>query len=217
MLWVHLLALPQARAAEERVQAEALLAQSADVRLKNAPLGAALQRLSGAFGLPLWLDRRVDPTTVINLEERGATLGQLLARAAGQAGLGTALCGPVFYVGPPKEAERLREVTLRSRSLVRDLPPAVRRAYTRRGETVWPRLTEPRVVVEALLAQNGLRLQDSDAIPHDLWEGRELPSMPVADRLTLMLYGFGLEWAPSEEDPRVVRVGPIDGPRVGAK
>lgn len=64
----------------------------------------------------------------------------------------------------------------------------------------WPRLTEPRWIARKLGAEVGLTLPTADMIPHDLWVAGDFPEMTLAERLTLVLAGFGMTYAVDEKE-----------------
>jgi hypothetical protein len=70
----------------------------------------------------------------------------------------------------------------------------------------WDELAEPRRLVEELAAKAGIRVQNPEQVPHDLWPAADWPPLPWTDRMTLVLAGFGLsfEVAPAGMDIRLV-------------
>jgi hypothetical protein len=72
-------------------------------------------------------------------------------------------------------------------------------------------LSEPRKLVEQLTTNLGVKMENPDDIPHDLWRGAKYPDMAPADWLTLLLVGFDRTW---QLDSRggTVRIVPIKRP-----
>ena len=76
------------------------------------------------------------------------------------------------------------------------MSPACRPSCARRScgkqQLAWPRLSEPRQVISAVIEQRGWRVAEPERIPHDLWAAGELPELSVAEVLTVLLIGFDL-------------------------
>src|SRR5690606_15029045 len=72
-------------------------------------------------------------------------------------------------------------------------------------------LSEPRKLVEELAQSLGVRIENPNDIPHDLWRKGEFPAMAPADWLTLILAGFDCTW---QVDSRgtTLRIVPIQRP-----
>jgi hypothetical protein len=78
-----------------------------------------------------------------------------------------------------------------------------------RRRIAWPQLTEPRGLVTRLLADHGWQATSAAEIPHDLWAAGELPAMPLADQLTVLLAGFDLSYRLAAEG-RGIEIVPVD-------
>lgn len=178
------------------------LEQPASVAWRNAPLGPAVRRLMAASRVPIWIDRRIDPTQRVTFVANAQPLGDLLDQWAEGRSLGTAVVGGTVYLGPLKKARYLTS-----------LPSTVRRGSTkgliRRGETSWPRLTTPREVVDELAEEAGFAIGNPESIPHDLWDAGRMEDLAVGDRLTLVLLGFDLRWSRPKHQPATIRIDPI--------
>ena len=187
-------------------ESEHKLSLPIQLRLRNAPLRDVLSRLSQATDQAIFVDRRVDPSVRIELEFSGKPLRDVLRAAAEQAECETAMLGSIVYFGPPQSARCLPELAVRCRHQIQTIPTHLRKKYLHEATTHWKRLAQPREVVNQMLRKQGLRLEDTNAIPHDLWPAGTLPEAPLADRLTLLLIGFELEWFPTPDNPRKVGV-----------
>ncbi len=179
------------------------LASPATGRWRDAPLAPSVNRLADAFSTPLWIDRRIDPSTPITLTADEGTLASMLDRFAAASEAKAATLDRVVYLGPAKSAAALPWLAEQWRRS----PP---RGMKRRSETTWPRLTTPRSLAEALAAEAGCQLANADAIPHDLWPAGGTPRLMVGDRLTLVLLGFDRRWSIEPNDKRRVLIEPID-------
>lgn len=162
----------------------------------QVPLQEAIARLSDTIRRPVFLDRRVDPNRRVRLSIRDATVEQALQRLAENLSLGTSQLDSVVYLGPRQTAERLRTLAALRNAEASRLPPANRRVLQQRNRLTWPRLTEPRGLVEGIVQAHGWTVHGAELIPHDLWPAGELPAMKLTDQLTLLLTGFDLTFEP---------------------
>lgn len=193
-------------------QARAQQAHPAPVAVSwvDAPLGAALRRLPAAGVAAPFVDRRVDPNTRLTATAEGP-LPDILRSALRPAGYGVSELGGVAYVGPDNAARELRTLAQRNRRRLAGARREAREALSREGALEWPRLAEPRALVQRLASEAGVALRDATMIPHDVWDEGRLPAMPRADQLTLLLYGFDLTWRVADEGA-ALSVAPIERP-----
>jgi hypothetical protein len=166
--------------------------RNATIHWERVPLRDAVGRLNELFDEPIFVDRRVDPTLRISLNVDGATLPEVLERLAASASLGVSELPPLHYLGPRSAADQLRTVATVRREEVGRLPAARRGALERKQALTWPRITEPRKLISALVERRGWRVGGAERIPHDLWPAGELPALALGDQLTVLLIGFDL-------------------------
>jgi hypothetical protein len=179
------------------------------VRWEQLPLADAVVRLNEISLGDVLLDRRVDPNQLVSLALKNATAEEVAAEVAAAQSLGVARLGHVIYLGPKKTADGLSELVALQRKEIAALPESDRREFTERRKIVWPRLTEPRGLVTRLVADHGWRVAAADRIPYDLWAAGELPTLPLADQLTLLLVGFDLTYQ-VQLDKRTIEIVPIN-------
>jgi hypothetical protein len=178
------------------------------VKWENLPLADALDRIEAVTQTPILLDRRVDPERRIHLTATGAEVDEVLAQVSSSTELGHARIGPLFYVGPRTTADRLSTLAAERRQEVAALPSDLRRSFADRKRLVWPRLTEPRGLVIQLVEEHGWKIFGANLVPHDLWAAGELPSMALADQLTILLAGFDLTYRVLP-DRRTIEIVPV--------
>jgi hypothetical protein len=176
-------------------------------------LRSALARLSEVQGVPIWLDRRVDPNAELNLSASNqpiaAVLDQLTADPRGE--LGWTTLRNVVYVGPRDAARELATLSELARQALAKAPADVRRKWLTPSAWTIPRLSEPRKLLDETLAAVDAKLQAGATIPHDVWAECALPGIAPIDRVVLMLAGFDLAVEPAADGGRV-RVSPIKRP-----
>jgi hypothetical protein len=179
------------------------------VRWEQLPLADAVDRLNEISLGDVLLDRRANPNQLVTLALNNATADEVAAELAAACSLGVAKLGHVIYLGPKQATDGLVALVALRRKEIAALPEGVRRGFTERRKIVWPRLTEPRGLVTRLSADHGWRVTESERIPYDLWAAGELPNLPLADQLTLLLIGFDLTYQ-VQLDNRTIEIVPID-------
>lgn len=162
-------------------------------------------RLAEVQKVGVWIDRRVDPSTVLYFEASNRKLGVLFEDLASSLDLGCFLFDSVAYLGPKEsaamlpvliEARRRRQTEARRRRPVSSRTSATLR---QRVAPAIPFLSEPREILRELTAGHGLILRNPEALPHDLWDANTLPEMPLGDLLTLLLIGFEIDYEVDED------------------
>jgi hypothetical protein len=197
------------------VAADAQLSQrlqrSVTVAWQGQQLGAALNRLADAQQLHLWVDRRVDPNTPVELTLSNRPLAEVLAAVAQPHGLAFAPFNGVIYVGPQQTAGELATLGALARQSLNKAPIEARARWLRVKAWSFPARSEPRALLADLAKSIGAQLRDAERVPHDLWPARSLPAMSPLDRAILLLAGFDLTCQVSP-DGRQLRIVPITRP-----
>jgi hypothetical protein len=178
---------------------------------EQVPLSEAVERLAHALRQPIFVDRRVDPTRLVNFSSDAAAAEVVLNTLASELGLGVSHIKPVFYLGPPDMAQSLRTLAALRGEEARQLPPDERQVLGERKPRSWPRLAEPRSLVTELMQGHGWSVDHAELIPYDRWPAGQLPAMSLSDQLTLLLAGFDLTFHPLPGQHTLV-IQPIERP-----
>ena len=166
------------------------LASVTSVLFESAPLGERLETLSRVHRLYVWLDRRVDPSRVVDFQLQGRTVEQTLRQLAATLDLGVCVVGNVVYLGPAETAARLGSWSAHWETERKRLPAAWAQTLGKRSKLSWPLLSTPREVLESVAQQAGMKWEQLEQIPHDLMRATELPELSLAEQLMLLLSGF---------------------------
>jgi len=177
-----------------------------------APLRDRIGQLARQQGISVFLDRRVDPRTPINLTASNVTMEQLLLQLCEQQELGFCRLGDSFYVGPKLAAQRLMIGSTSSTKAGRKTSTAL----LKKSASDWPDLTTPKEALNALVAEAGLELENADLLPHDLMPSGNMPPMTLDRRLRLLLIQFDLDYELNRNARTLVLKRASDLPTTGS-
>lgn len=204
------------RALHERLQ------QSVGLTLSEKPLREGLYEFGRSQRIGVLLDRRIDPGRPINLSLNDFPARDVLAQIGVAGGARGIWIGPLAYFGPKRAVARANPLIDRVHQAIRRLPPQAARRMVARRATQWPALTTPRQLLERLADEGRVEVDGLERLPHDLLAEASLPSMPLCDRLTVLLMQFDLTFEPSNDGRRItlrpipddlpIAVGEADGP-----
>ncbi len=157
---------------------------------QKAPLRNRIGGLARQQGISVFLDRRVDPRTPINLMASNVTMEQLLLQVCDQHNLGFCRLGDNFYLGPKQSADRLLAGSEDAAKTARKASNTLLKKTTSK----WPDLTTPEEALNAILAESELNVENIDLLPHDLMAAGSMPAITLDQRLRLLLIQFGLDY-----------------------
>jgi hypothetical protein len=179
------------------------------IHWERVPLSEAIQRLKQLFDDPIFVDRRIDPGTRISLDIEATSAEEVVKAVAPAHDWAVVRLHKFIYLGPKSAAEQLRGVVSARARDVGGLPASQRAQWTRGEPISWARLSEPRMLISELVGRRGWRMENSDAIPHDLWAAGELPEMGLAEQLSMLLIGFDLTFK-FEPTARTIEIVSLD-------
>jgi hypothetical protein len=176
------------------------------------PLREWADRITGIVGVPVIVDRRIDHTTPITLDAAGEPVAAVLERGASLAGAAVEVLGSSIRLVPPEAAGRATAAEAARQAELRGLPAAERARLAARDAWAWAEGSEPRVMLERLVADAGVRLDGLQRVPHDHVPAETLPRLSVAERIDAVLAHFDLRaaWRPGggEVVPAEERITP---------
>ncbi len=176
------------------------------------PLREWTERAGELAGMPVILDRRIDPDTPVTIDCRGEPLRDVLDRVAASADAtvdvlrSSVRIVPRPLAGLAANAERARDERLSH------LSPGRRKAAVARQTWTWPAAARPRDLLSAAATEAGLDIAGLDGVPHDHFPAATLPALSLAERLDLVLAHFDrrLDWHADANSVMAATVVPID-------
>jgi hypothetical protein len=154
----------------------------------------ALTNLSQTTAVAIFLDRRLDPDHKLDFSASEEPLQAVLAVVAQRLDGDVSLVGSVVYIGPRPTAGKLATLAALKRQEAQQLAGDARARLQRSEVWRWEEPSEPRLLLAELAKRGGVKVENSELIPHDLWTAVSWPAMPWTDRMTLLLAGFGLTY-----------------------
>ncbi|MCA9103260.1 MAG: hypothetical protein KDA63_19025, partial [Planctomycetales bacterium] len=188
---------------------DVVLARPTSLALSESPVRDALGQIAKSHDLPIWLDRRVDPSRSVDLELSEATLGQAVKQIAGAVGADVAIVGPIVYVGPPSWAAVARTSAVAFREQLAELGRAERQNWVDARVWKWPELTTPADLIVLVQSSALTKIGGSERVPYDLWPALDLGRSSPCDVLTLVALQFGLR-ATVQLESGEVQLVPLD-------
>jgi hypothetical protein len=154
----------------------------------------AFDSLARGTGVAIFLDRRIDPTRKLTLRVTDEPLRGVLATAAEQVDAGVTLVGSVVYIGPKATSSKLLALANLRRQEAGRLPAEARIRQGKSEAWNWNDLAEPRALLADLAGRGGVRVENPELVPHDLWPAADWPAMSWIERMTLLLAGLDLTY-----------------------
>ena len=158
---------------------------------KDAELRDRLVAFSEAEKIAVMLDRRIDPSTLMNLGVENRTLEQIFWRVGREAEIGVCRIEDCYYFGP---VDTVVVLPIALDTLSRQAKKVRRRSNVKwtikRAVRTGP-IVATKALIEAIADKHGFSVNGLHELPHDLWYEVSLPPMSVIGQMQLMLAGFG--------------------------
>jgi len=169
-------------------------------------------RVAAAAGLPVVVDRRLDPDTRVSLDCRAEPLRGVLGRGAAAAGGDVAVLASTARIVPAGTAATIVAAESARVAAIRGLPPRQRAVLDERRPWTWPAAARPRDLIADRAAAGGVRLAGLDSLPHDHLPAASLPAISLAEGLDLVLahYDLRVDWRTGPGAAATGRVVAID-------
>lgn len=187
----HAQCAPPPRSSQTERILEQELERAATIVWTDSPLRQAMQGVMTSRGVPVWVDRRCDPSQPINLTSHASLADAFWELSQSNPQLDIAWSSDVIYVGPEHEANRWATMHQWHRQQIGRLPRPARRRWLATSPWQWTRLTDPQTLLQQLETELGIRIEDRKRVTHDLWPAADFPPLPAFVRLELLTAGFG--------------------------
>lgn len=178
------------------------LAAPLNAQWAGVTLVDAVEKLSSARRIAVFIDPRIDPTTPINASFSGTPTIDALREMAESAGADVVAFHSLVVIAPEETARRLRTlIVLVDEAIAADGDRGQR--ILARKSLSWDDLATPAEIVAKIgdASHWNLTIEGIDAIPHDHWRQGDFPAVAAAEALTLALMNSN----------RTVRVNPETG------
>jgi len=189
------------------------MAQPGTIFWTDSPLQQAVAGLTQTRRVPIWLDRRCDPTSELSFVSQEPLNDCLWKLDESTEDLDIAWSSEMIYFGTKGSADRWATVTAAHRDMIKKRPKPQRQRYLAEKKWSWPRLTNPQELLRQLEKEWGSSFQGRERLHHDLWPAANYSALPFFVRLELLLSGFDLSFDFDEvgnprirEMPRTPRV-----------
>lgn len=176
---------------------------------RATPIASIADRLGSIAGMPVVIDRRIDPTKRIDLDGAGRPAEAVLTELAEAAGGEVASLRHSFRITPKGLGRRVADADAARASRIAPLPSAARESLATASPWRWDAGTPPREIVERLAEEASIPIGPLDAIPHDHLPAGSFAPMPLADRLDLVLAHYDLRIDAVPEGRRSLVIVPL--------
>ena len=160
------------------------------VMWRDAALKDRLMRFSQNQKVAIFLDRRVDPSTLINITSNNVTIEQFLLEIAKQADLGICRIENIYYLGPKETADSLAYTSELMLKAANKFGKRTQLRWNKNESLLTESIIEPRQLLADIAKSNAIKIEGLNDLPHDLWSGLDLPVSSMACRISLLLAGF---------------------------
>jgi hypothetical protein len=163
------------------------LAKTKTVAWSQQPLVAVLESFGQAIEIPIWLDRRADPTKLVDLQTT-AEWHQIVEQIAKTCDLQAVAVPKLFVVARREDADRIASSVLATRKLLSSTP-GFSKLSTQSQKVEWPLLAQPQQIAQYIAQQWKCEI-DHEGLPHDLWRKSKFARVDGATLLALLGASF---------------------------
>lgn len=185
----------------ERLRSGKTLVDALQQRRSLNSTGRSLRQvvadLQSSTGIAICLDRRTDPSAVVEVTTTYVTPRTILeSLAKTKTETAVSFADQYVMIGPVHAVSRLRTLAMLRRqdvqSLRREMASEKYRLLIEPRKVSWSDLMEPRRLLMDSAGQAGVEIKNPEVVPHDLWAATDFPAIPFVDLATLVLNQFDL-------------------------
>jgi hypothetical protein len=180
---------------------------------RDSPIRERLIRLSRQKKVALFIDRRIDPSTPVDISVTDVSFEHFLWRVAASHDWGVARLDDFYFLGPADTAAALPILWQQLKEENRKHRNQFQVDWNQREKFYLPALSSPGDALDRLSRVYGFQVE-SEKLPHDLWFETDLPALTLDQRVALLVVGFG-RWIERSNDGELVRLIPFESPAHG--
>ena len=173
----------------------------------DAPLRPLLMQLSETRRIPIFIDRRVDPSAPVTLAAKDLTWDQLLYEIGRPHGYGFCRLEGIYYFGPVETAMTLPANFEKLNGWIKENRRNAKVNWRRPARARWHQLTQPRELFVRALEPLNVEVLELDSIPFDLWPAADVNQLPINLQVALIAVGFE-KWITVTRSGKKVKVVP---------
>lgn len=153
-------------------------------------LRTTLNEISRRFDIAIWLDRRIDPTQLVDLPQatENSSLGLELVRLADSIGAGAGLVENIYLVAPRDRLARIQKAAV---VLHGQLSSTGKSVVQKVKPLQWSDVTSYQELLSHI--QEIWNVEIEVSLPHDLLHAGYFPECSLATQLAILLGGFDLQ------------------------
>ena len=176
----------------------------------EVPLRSLLEQISRHRMIPIFIDRRVDPSTPVTLAAKDLTWDQLLYQIGQPYGYSFCRIENIYYFGPVEAAMTLSANFEKLNRWIKDNRKSAKVNWRRPIRCQWPVLTQPRELFESTLKPFDVEIFELESILFDVWPAADLSQVPLVLRVALIAVGFD-KWVSVSKSGSKVKI--VEYPR----
>ncbi len=169
----------------------------------HSGIRSVCERLSRTYHLSIVIDRKLDPHRPVTLRVPvTGSIIEVLGRIAENQDAELRELGEALLILSGASAEKLKTlVALRTKELRTErnekgksfrYPPQTVQRIMNRHAWRWDELARPRELALEAAEKTGLKIENPDLVPHDLWHNGELPHAHFTEFLSFVLVQYDL-------------------------
>lgn len=171
---------------------------SVSIDLEGVELIQFLEKASILYQFEFFLDRRVNPQTILSGSYSLVTLATALERSLDQAGLSFCLVDDAFlYIGPSDAAAEAQLMFHLRRQEITEgqfAPQKVANRLDAKIDFKWDDYAESRDIFNALGKKANLKFAGYEKTPFDRWRGASFHDVNVTDMLIVLGLGYNVDF-----------------------
>lgn len=153
-------------------------------------LRTRVTRLARTQQAGIFLDRRIDSQFHRPVEFKDQTLESILWRLAGQAGGSVCRLDNLYYIGPAATVASLPDQIESAKADLKSRRSRMKVSWHRTVRYRCKGVSDIHTILKSVAQDHRFAIENLEVIPHDVWLGFELPTMPLSQLVQILAAGF---------------------------